>query len=200
MRLISILPVAVLLSSILSVISIAHEPKEFTILLTENGNTPEHVSGGILVETDNLFFINVDDRESVSHRIQFDSDGDGIFGGSDDFSTAWLHGSCELNETGSKVNESCMVTASVLLGPENGLLPGNVSLRHQIMVDSNISAHDFSVVFGQDVHVETVPQIFQPQVEKDSLENENDLLVVILFCSLMGILAILPSMTTDEEE
>ena len=198
MRFTSLLPIFVLISSIFSPTSIAHEPKEFTILLTEQGNTPGNVSGGILVETDNLFFINVDEREGTSHRIQFDSDGDGNFGGADDFSTSWLHGSCELNETGSKVNESCMVTESVLLGPENGLLPGNVSLRHQIRVDSNISVHEFSVVFGQDVHVETEPEIIQPQVALGPLENDNDLLVVILFCSLMGILAILPSMTTEE--
>ena len=145
-----------------------------------------------------MFFINVDEREGASHRIQFDSDGDGNFGGSDDFSTTWLNGSCELYETGSKVNDSCMVAESVLLGPENGLLPGKISLRHQIRVDSNLSVHEFSVVFGQDVHVETEPQIIQPQVAPGPLENDNDLLVVILFCSLMGILAILPSMTTEE--
>ena len=197
MRLTSVLPIAVLIFSIFSAISIAHEPKDFTILLTEEGNTPGNVSGGILVETDNLFFINVDDRESVSHRIQLDSDGDGIFGGSDDLSTDWLSGSCELNETGSKVNEGCMVTASVLLGPENGLLPGNISLRHQIMIGSNITGSDFFVVFDQDVHVETVPQISQPQLDPDSQDNSNDLLVVVLFCSIMGILAILPTMVSE---
>ena len=185
--------------SIFTNISIAHEPKDFTILLTEEGNTPRNVSAGTLVETDILFFINVDDRESVSHRIQLDSDGDGIFGGSDDLSTAWLSGSCELNETGSKVDEGCMVTASVLLGPENGLLPGNISLRHQIMIGSNITESDFFVDFDQDVHLETVPQISQPQIDPDPQENGNDLLVVILFCSIMGILVILPTLATEED-
>ena len=199
MRLTSVLPIVVLVMSIFTNISIAHEPKDFTILLTEEGNTPGNVSGGILVETDNLFFINVDDRESVSHRIQLDSDGDGIFGGSDDLSTAWLSGSCELNETGSKVDEGCMVTASVLLGPENGLLPGNISLRHQIMIGSNITESDFFVDFDQDVHLETVPQISQPQIDPDPQENGNDLLVVILFCSIMGILVILPTLATEED-
>ena len=198
MRFILVSAIVVLSSSIFSAAAYAHEPKEFTILLTEQGNTPGNISEGILVETDNLFFINVDDRDGVSHRIQFDSDGDGIFGGSDDFSTAWLTGSCELNETGSKVNQSCMVAESVLLSPENGLLPGNITLRHQIMVDSNISEHDFFAVFGKDIHIETLPQISQPQVEDFSSDN-NDLLAVILFCSIIGILAIIPSMTSEQE-
>ena len=74
----------VLLSVIFAPLSIAHEPKEYTILLTEQGTTPSTVPDDVLVETDYLFFMNVDDREGVSHRIQLDADGDGVFDGSDD--------------------------------------------------------------------------------------------------------------------
>jgi len=189
----------VLLSTISVPPSGAHESKEYTILLTEQGMTPSSVPDDALVETDYLFFIDVDDREGVSHRIQLDTDGDGVFDGPDDLSTAWLTGSCELDENGSKVDSDCMVAETVLLGPQNGILPGNVSILHQTQTNSTISDEYFSVVLGEDVHIQIIPEIEPPTVMEPSENNQNDMLVVILFISVMGILAILLSLTHSKE-
>ena len=191
----------VFLSVIFVPLSIAHEPKEYTILLTEQGTTPSSVPDDVLVETDYLFFMNVDDREGVSHRIQVDADGDGVFDGPDDISTAWLTGSCELDENGSKVDSDCMVAEAVVLGPQNGIIPGNVSMRHQTMSNSTISEDYLTVVLGEDVHVPIVPEVNQPgQIQEISENDQNDLLVVVLFLSLMGIMAILPSLTSSKDQ
>jgi len=193
--------VLVLLSVIFTPQSAAHEPKEYTILLTEQGMTPSSVPDDVLVETDFLFFMDVDDREGVSHRIQLDADGDGVFDGSDDFSTAWLTGSCELDENGSKVDSDCMVAEAVLLGPQNGILPGNVSMRHQTNSNSTIIENYFTVVLREDVHVQIMPEVNQPEQLQELSENrQNDMLVVVLFLSLMGIMAILPSLTPPEDQ
>ena len=190
----------VLLSAIIAPLAIAHETKEFTILLTNQGIIPASVPDDVLVETDFLFFMNVDDRESVSHRIQFDVDGDGVFDGLDDLSTAWLTSSCELDENGSKMDPDCMVAEAVLLGPQNGILPGKVSMRHQIQTNSTISDDYLSVTLGMDVHVQTSPQVTQPTtLQESSGSDQNDLLVVVLFCSLMGIMVILPTLTSSED-
>ena len=188
-----------LLASFLSPVVSAHEPKEYTILLTQEGTTPQTIPDDVLVQTDFLFFMNVDEREGVSHRIQFDADGDGLFNGSDDFSTNWLSGSCDLDENGSKVDESCMVTEAILLGPENGLLPGTIQLQHQIMSNSSISEENFSVTFREDVHNQPNPQVVLPQMpQENSVDGNRDVLVVILFTSLMGILAFSPSLITRD--
>ena len=190
----------VLLSATMAPLAIAHETKEFTILLTDQGMTPASVPDDVLVETDFLFFMDVDDREGVSHRIQFDVDGDGVFDGPDDLSTAWLTSSCELDENGSKIDPDCMVAEAVLLGPQNGILPGKVSMRHQIQTNSTISDDYLSVTLGMDVHVQTSPQVTQPTTLQESSGNDqNDLLVVVLFCSLMGIMTILPTLTSSED-
>jgi hypothetical protein len=190
----------VLLSATMAPLAIAHETKEFTILLTDQGMTPASVPDDVLVETDFLFFMDVDDREGVSHRIQFDVDGDGVFDGPDDLSTAWLTSSCELDENNSKMDPDCMVAETVLLGPQNGILPGKVSMRHQIQTNSTISDDYLSVTLGMDVHVQTSPQVTQPTTLQESSGNDqNDLLVVVLFCSLMGIMAILPTLTSSED-
>ena len=191
----------VLLSAIIAPPSVAHEPKEYTILLTEQGMTPSSVPDDVLIETDYLFFMDVDDREGVSHRIQLDADGDGIFDGPDDISTVWLTGSCELDENGSKVDSDCMVAEAVLLGPQNGILPGNVSMRHQTMSNSTIYDNYLTVVLGEDFHAQIIPEVNQPvQMYELSENDQNDLLVVVLFLSLMGIMAILPSLPPSKDQ
>ena len=193
----------VIILVLLSVIAVpsgaAHEPKEYTILLTEQGMTPSSVPDDVLVETDYLFFMDVDVREGVSHRILLDVDGDGVFDGPDDISTAWLTGSCELDENGSKVESECMVAEAVLLGPQNGILPGNVSMRHQTLSNSTISDHYLSVVLGEDVHVQNALATKPSNMQEASENNQNDLLVVILFTSAMGILSILPSFISTKD-
>ena len=190
---------SILLASFLSSIVSAHEPKEYTILLTHEGTTPQTIPDDVLVQTDFLFFMNVDDREGVSHRIQFDADGDGLFNGSDDFSSNWLSGSCYLDENGSKVDDSCMVAEAILLGPENGLLPGTIQLRHQIMNNSRLSEENLSVTFTEDVHGQTGPEVGLPKIPQENSEDgSRDLLVALLFASLMGILAISPNLLTRD--
>ena len=183
----------ILFSISFSAVSSGHEPKEFTVLLTDQGINPADIPEGTLVETDSLFLYNVDRREGVRHRVQIDSERDGSFDGPDDIATAWLSGSCEKDENGTNIDKSCKITEFVLLGPENGLLPGNIFLRHQIMQDGQTNSTDFSFVLARDVHQDIVPQIMQNPTSDVSEGNENDLPVVILFCSIMGVLAILPS-------
>ena len=180
--------------------AIAHEPKEFTILLTDEGMNPATVPDDVLVATDSLFFVDVDNREGVRHRIQFDADGDGVFEGPDDLSTAWLTSSCELDENGSKVLSDCMVAESILLGPQNGILPGNVSMLHQIETNSSISDEYFSVFLNEDAHTDIIPEIQTPNSQESLENNQDDLLVVVLFTSVMGIMAIIPQLTTNKEK
>ena len=195
MRITALAFASILLASFLSPSISGHEPKEYTILLTQDGTTPQTIPDDVLVRTDFLFFVNVDDREGVSHRIQVDADDDGRFNGSDDFSSNWLSGSCDLDENGSKVDESCMVAEAILLGPENGLLPGTIQLRHQTRNGSILQEENLSVTFTEDLHNQPDPEVGLPQVPQENLEDGGrDLLVVILFTSLMGILAISPGL------
>jgi len=92
------------------------------------------------------------------------------------------------------MNPDCMVAEAVLLGPQNGILPGNVSMRHQTQTNSTISDEYFSVVLSEDAHFQNTPVIQQPNMQEYPENNQNDLLVVVLFISIIGILAILPSL------
>ena len=179
---------------------VAHEAKEYTFLLRADGSTPSSVEAGILVETDSLFFMNVDDREGVSHRVQVDADGDGSFGGVDDFATQWLNATCEQYANGSKLDDGCVVTELVLLAPENGLLPGNISMRHQIRSDSDISNRAFYVNFALDIHFQPdLPNAPAP-TEQGAQGGNQGPLGLLLALSLIGILMIAPRMVASSEE
>ncbi len=176
----------------------AHEPKDFTILLAEESAIPDSVGEGVLVETDSLFFINVDEREGAKHRIQIDADGDGVFNGSDDTSTDWLQDSCELDENGSKVDSNCMVTASVFLGPQNGLLPGNISMLHQVMIGGELSSYPFFANFGIDKHTPISPEISQDNLEEYDDRVDSPLVLLLVF-SIIGIIITAPKLLQSED-
>jgi hypothetical protein len=174
----------------------AHDTKEYTMLLKEDGVTPDGVSSGVLVSMDSLFFYNVDSRAEVIHRVLIDADGDGEFEGVDDMATAWLSPSCELNENGDKADPNCEVTELVLLDPSNGLLPGNISMLHQIDHNQSLTESAFTVSFSADQH--TVPDNLPPSKEGQS--GDNDLLILVLMVSLVGIVVLLPRLMDSTED
>ncbi len=188
---------AVLIVLLFATPTAAHEPKEYTMLLKEEGVTPNGVQDGILVSTDYLFFYNVDKRENASHRILIDADSDGIFNGSDDISTAWLHPSCELNETGQRTDPDCQVTELVLLDPSNGLLPGNISMMHQVSYNGSTDDSSFFVSFSNDEHAtQPAPNNgMEQEIEDDSADTT---LKAVLLLSLIGIVAILPRLLSED--
>lgn len=177
----------------------AHDPQNYTILLFEDGPTPEGVVPGILVENDSLFVRNHDTRENVSHRFVIDLDGNDIFTGVDDYATGWLNSSCELNETGEKIDENCNAHMIINLSASNGFLQGNISIKHQIKIGENITEFDFFVNFGPDIHDmdENLPTGNEPIEEND--DSNRTLIFVLLIFSIIGILLIVPQLIKSNE-
>ena len=177
----------------------AHDPQNYTILLFEDGPTPEGVVPGILVENDSLFVRNHDTRDNVSHRLVVDLDADGVFAGVDDYSTQWLNSSCDLNETGEKIDENCNVHEIINLAASNGFLQGNITIKHQIKLDDNITEFDFFVNFGPDIHDmdENLPTGNEPVEEND--DSNRSLIFLLLIFSIIGILLIVPQLIKSNE-
>lgn len=184
---------AMMLVSLLLVSPVsAHEPKEYTILLKEDGITPNGVSPGILVSSDSLFFYNVDGRENATHRILVDVEGDGAFDGVDDIVTPWLSSGCERNETGQKLDPSCEITYLVLLDPSNGLLPSNVSMMHQIDFNGTTEERGFVVSFSEDTHSSDQMLPIGGVEELQSQPTDQTPLRFALIASIAGIFVLLP--------
>ena len=181
--------VVVTLSLLASSSVTAHDQKEYTVILGSEGATPSSIDAGILVETDSIFFRNHDSRENASHRILIDADLDGAFDSIDDIYTDWMYTSCELNETGHKVDESCNTSTTVLLAPENGLLPGNISMIHEIKFYEQVTQTPFYAIFSIDDHSQQntlVPQ--EPHTPTDSEESDSLLRGIVVITAGFSIL------------
>jgi len=170
----------------------AHEAKDYTILLTSEGTSPDSVPEGVLVTTDRLFFMMVDNRNDTRHMVAMDVDNDGSYDGPDDLSSPWLTSSCELDEEGNKTDSECKVTYTLILGPENGILPGNISLLIKINENENITNHTLNASFTEDVH--TLPQNLQP-VEDSQPEAEPDATIADGWLSRLAMVGILIGVT-----
>ena len=183
--------VVVTLSLLVSSSVTAHDQKEYTVILGSEGATPSSIDAGILVETDSIFFRNHDSRENASHRILIDADSDGAFDSIDDIYTDWMYTSCELNETGHKVDESCNTSTTVLLAPENGLLPGNISMIHEVKFYEQVTQTPFYAVFSIDDHSQQntlVPQ--EPETPTDSEESDSLLRGIVVITAGVSILLV----------
>ena len=170
----------------------AHESKDYTILLTSEGTSPDSVPEGVLVTTDRLFFMMVDNRNDTRHMVSVDVDNDGSYDGPDDLSSPWLTSSCELDEEGNKTDPECKVTYTLILGPENGILPGNISLLINIYENENITNYTLYASFTEDVHMP--PQNLQP-VEDPQPEAEPDATITDEWLSILAMVGIVIGVT-----
>ena len=151
--------------------AMAHEAKDYTVLLTSEGTSPDSIPEGVLVATDRLFFMMVDSRNDTRHMVSLDVDRDGSYDGPDDLSSPWLTSSCELDEEGNKTDSECEVTFTLILGPENGVLPGNIYLLINVYENGKITNYTLNASFTEDVH--TPPQDIQSPGDSQS-ESEQD--------------------------
>ncbi len=169
----------------------AHDQKEYTIILHSEGSNPDGVNGGILVDTDSLFFRNHDSRDGAMHRILVDANSDGEFEGVDDFDTGWLNTNCEKNETGVLVDSDCKTAAFIELSASNGLLPGNISMIHQIDFEGVVDEYTFYANFALDDHtVNTDPGTSSTTNEDTESSRDSNLRAVILVSVFISLLLI----------
>ena len=171
----------------------AHEAKDYTVLLTSEGASPESVPEGVLVTTDRLFFMMVDNRNDTRHMVVVDVDNDGSYDGPDDLSSPWLTSSCNLDEEGNKTDSKCKVTYTLILGPENGILPSNISLLIKIYENETLTNHTMNVSFTEDVHLP--PPNLRPAEDSQPKTESDDGAISDTWLSRLAMAGILIGMT-----
>ena len=85
----------------------------------------------------------------------------------------------------------------VLLDPSNGLLPGSISMLHQIDHNQSLTESAFTVNFSEDQH--TVSDNL-PTGSGEEQSGGDDFLVLVLMASLVGIVVILPRLMDSTED
>jgi len=191
-----LLMLTLFLGLLASPLVLAHDQKEYTVILGSEGARPDSIAADVLVETDSIFFRNHDSRDEARHRILVDADEDGAFEGIDDFDTGWMVTSCELNETGHKVDENCQTAAMVLLAPESGLLPGNVSMMHQVEFEGELNETPFYALYSVDDHTMSNGPV-TPGTDAESESDSDDSILRAVIISAGAIALVLVSRLTN---
>ena len=84
------------------------------------------------------------------------------------------------------------MTYTLLLGPENGILPGNISLLIKINENEKITNYTLNASFAEDVHMP--PQNLQP-VDDPQPEAESDATITDEWLSRLAMVGILIGVT-----
>jgi len=177
--------------SLLPASVVAHDAGTFTVILKESGPTPNNPQ---LVYNDSVWWYNVDSRENITHRIVWDSDGDGLYNGTSDWDSGNMSYVCETDENGTKLDDDCRVTYEI---PFNGTWGIGTYDYQDISSDGVISNSTISVI--SDVHTSdgnTPPQGYEfgndeENQEPQSDENEEERNWLLWLAGASGLLSIL---------
>ncbi len=92
----------------------AHEPDTFTVIVREDRHDPMEVN---LIINDTVQYVNVDNRENITHHIGLDLNGDNDFDDEGEFSSGILNSTCDWdNESECRVAWILHANSTELIG------------------------------------------------------------------------------------
>ena len=199
-----------LLVVLLSPAAQAHEQKTLTVILTENGVVSGNITDPSFVQGNAVWFQMHDDTNNTTMRVQLDVNRDGVFNATDDFDSGTLVDECELDENGSLVDESCIVSATYAFD-QNATV--NTYTFWVIRTHNGTETMwNHSIVVHKDVHEEEGPSpgdCFGIGCPTDDAnddnaavveESESPAVVVLALISLVGMIALTLSILKEQKE
>ena len=190
------------LAAYLPATAVAHDASTFTIIVRE-----EELTAGSpqLMFNDSVWWINVDDRENITHRIVYDSDGDGLYNGTLDWDSGNLSSSCPLDENGTKIDSECEVTYEI---PFNGtwgdgvyhyydLISDNTVLEGNITVSNDSHGSEGEHSPGEDSHDEDGEHA--EGETQGTTDSRNWLLWVAIASGLASVILLMMLLKSDDD-
>ena len=188
----------------------AHEQKTLTVILTENGVVSGNITDPSFVQGNAVWFQMHDDTNNTTMSVQLDVNRDGVFNASDDFDSGTLVDECELDENGSLVDESCIVSATYAFD-QNATV--NTYTFWVIRTHNGTETMwNHSIVVHKDVHEEEGPSpgdCFGIGCPTDDTNDDNaavveesdsPAVVVLALISLVGMIALTLSILKEQKE
>jgi len=151
---------------------------------------------------DSVYWINLDSRENVTHRIVYDANGDGLYNGTNEWDSgillAWTSNGTCIDETGNKT-PGCAVTFEVYFNDTSDI--GTYEYIDMIYLnDTFVENRTFKVIVNTDSHMDAIntycfgDDCDDEEIEQLSVEpsNQNEKPYWLLFVSGgTGLLALL---------
>jgi len=129
-----------------------HEQKTMVVIMVHDGAASGNISDPTFVQGNALYFRMEDATNNTTMEVRLDTNMDGAYNASEDFTSATLTESCELDENGSLVDASCAVSTTYVF--ESNASVGTYTFWIQRTTDGNATLYRHTVVLHEDVHVE----------------------------------------------
>ena len=165
----------------------AHTGENFMIIIKENGSVPGNPT---MMVNDSALWVNVDNRDNVTHQIFVDANSDGIYNGSDDWKSLNLthEGNCR-NDNGTRI-ENCEASYTVTFNETvmNMSYYDIVGTYAYVDIDSNGTKFYGNITVIPELHVTAGFQDTNANnVDEAKVEEEDSsLLLIIAAASALG--------------
>ena len=202
--------IGLLLLVLLAPASQAHEQKTLSVILTEDGVVSGNITDPSFLQGNAVWFQMHDDTNNTTMTVRLDVNLDGVFNATDDFDSGEMVNECDLDENGSLVDESCIVSATYAFD-----MNATVDTYTFWVIRTHNGTEtmwDHSIIVHKDVHEEDGPSpgdcfgIGCPtdEVEDESSEIVDDgqrsAVVLLALASLVGMIALTLSIIKEQNE
>ena len=202
--------VGLLVLVLLAPASQAHEQKTLSVILTEDGVVSGNITDPSFLQGNAVWFQMHDDTNNTTMTVRLDVNLDGVFNATDDFDSGEMMDECELDENGSLVDESCIVSAIYAFD-----MNATVDTYAFWVIRTHNGTEtmwDHSIIVHKDVHEEDGPSpgdCFGIGCPADEVEDENSeivddgqrsAVVLLALASLVGMIALTLSIIKEQNE
>ncbi|MEE2973882.1 MAG: hypothetical protein VX831_01425 [Candidatus Thermoplasmatota archaeon] len=192
--------------------SLGHTQQTLTVILTDEGVVAGNITDPAFVQGNIAWFRMEDSTNNTSMVVRVDVDMDGVFNASNDFESPTLTNTCELDENGSLVDETCAVSSKYAFDMNASV--GTYQFWVHRTHNGTETVWNHSIMVHKDVHEEDGPSpgdCFGIGCETDegqagsatgdiSSTTDRSMVIVLGVVSLIGMLALTMSIRQERME
>ena len=192
--------------------SLGHTQQTLTVILTDEGVVAGNITDPAFVQGNIAWFRMEDSTDNTSMVVRVDVDMDGVFNASNDFESPTLTNTCELDENGSLVDETCAVSSKYAFDMNASV--GQYQFWVHRTHNGTETVWNHSIMVHKDVHEEDGPSpgdCFGIGCENDDNQaggttgtanstTDQSMVIVLGVVSLVGMLALTMSIRQERIE
>ena len=192
--------------------SLGHTQQTLTVILTDEGVVAGNITDPAFVQGNIAWFRMEDSTDNTSMVVRVDVDMDGVFNASNDFESPMLTNTCELDENGSLVEETCAVSSKYAFDMNASV--GTYQFWVHRTHNGTETVWNHSIMVHKDVHEEDGPSPGDcfgigcesnegqtgSATENASSTTDQSMVIVLGIVSLVGMLALTMSIRQERME
>ena len=200
------------LVSLFAPASLGHTQQTLTVILTDDGVVAGNITDPAFVQGNIAWFRMEDSTNNTSMVVRVDVDMDGAFNASSDFESPVLTNTCELDENGSLVDESCAVSSKYAFDMNASV--GTYHFWVHRTHNGTETVWNHTIMVHKDVHEEEGPtpgDCFGAGCETDDVQtgqsegvaatgDDRPLIISLAVISLAGMIALTISIGKEQRQ